>query len=110
MTYERSYTDCTRPALGCGSPLQPFDIKEIYRIFPTIEQALAEARKAGLVSLYRLHKHCSAAQVSRLPCSRSLPWIDKPSPAMEQGEIPEPHVTSPESSSNAGGLYEPADH
>ena len=58
MTYERSYTDCIRPVLDRCVPLQAFDIKAIYWISPTIEQAFAEARKAGLVSLYRLHKHC----------------------------------------------------
>jgi hypothetical protein len=56
MTDEWSYTVCIRPVLGRGGPLQAFHIKAIYWIFPTLEQALAEARKAGLVSLYRLHK------------------------------------------------------
>ena len=58
MTYERSYTVCIRPVLGCGDPRQPFDIKAIYSIFPTLDHAFAEARTAGLVGLYRLHKHC----------------------------------------------------
>jgi Phage integrase family len=58
MTYKRSYTDCIRPLLGRRGPLHPFDIKAIYWFFPTLEQAFAEARKAGRVSLYRLHKHC----------------------------------------------------
>jgi hypothetical protein len=43
---------------GRGGPLQAFDMKAIYWILPTVEQAFAEARKTALVSLYRLHKHC----------------------------------------------------
>jgi len=57
MTYERSYTDCIRPALGRGGPLQAFQMKAIYWICPTLEHAFAEARKAGFVGLYRLHKY-----------------------------------------------------
>src|SRR5215471_114634 len=62
MTDERSYTDCIRPVLGRGGPLQTFDIKPICWSFPTLDHAFAEARKAVLVSPYRLYKHCSASQ------------------------------------------------
>jgi hypothetical protein len=62
MTYEGSYTDCIRPVLGRGGPRQTFDIKPICWSFPTLDHAFAEARKAVLVSPYRLREHCSASQ------------------------------------------------
>lgn len=58
MTDKRSYTDCLRAVLGRGGPLQAFHRNAMYWIVPTLEQACAEARKAGLVSLYRPHEHC----------------------------------------------------
>jgi len=61
MTYESSHVVYINPVLGRGGLLQPFDIKAIYWIFSTLEDALAEARKARLVGLYGLPNHCYEA-------------------------------------------------
>lgn len=57
MTCERPCTDYMRPLLGRGGPPQQYGRKANYWILSTLKQAVAEARKAALVSLYRLHKH-----------------------------------------------------
>lgn len=58
MTYEWSYAGAVIPLLGWGCPLQAFAIESIYWIFPTLDHAFAEARKAGRVGTCRPHKHC----------------------------------------------------
>lgn len=46
-----SDADCIRSVFGPDNPLHASNMETTYRILPTLDQAVAEARKAGLVGL-----------------------------------------------------------